>query len=1120
MSFTHLQVRSGNSLFNSTITTDKLVKHAKQKQFDAIALTDEHVLYGTVPFYKACLKEGIKPIIGMIVYTKDDSDHGASIVLLAKNNTGYRQLRLLSTYLQENRLPHIHPEELAVYLEGLIGVLLPAGSPLEERLLSDTHENVDAYVARWRSLFTEGDFYIGITDHGQDTERKMQTSLKAYQETYKTSVVAMCDVRYLEPSDDVAYDCLQAMKKGVHWKEQAASPSWSGRHLRTSTEMDDVFASFWPEVLHESENIRDKCDVTLSFDQHLLPHYPVPAAMNAHSYLEKICWKNIEKRYTDVTEEVASRLRYELDVIQSMAYSDYFLIVWDFIMYAKQQNISVGPGRGSSASSIVAYVLGITDVDPMKYQLLFERFLNPERVTMPDIDVDFSDTRRDEVIQYVQQKYGRRHVAQIITFGTYQARSLVRDLIKTMGIDEREANFLLKHIPQQEDRSIAQLVQASSELKNYIETSDSLKTLFTIAHKLEGLPKNVSTHAAGVVICDDPLVEHVPLEAGSNNIPITQYPMNDLETIGLLKMDFLGLRNLTLLEHIQASIRHEEGKVISLNAIPEGDVKTFTLLQKGKTNGVFQLESKGMKNVLTRLKPTRFDDIVAVNALYRPGPMNFIPVYIERKKAVKQTTYPHPDLEPILKNTYGVLVYQEQIMLIAHEIAGFRFGEADILRRAVSKKNYDMMENEKKNFIKGCLENGYSKQVAEEIFAWIVKFSNYGFPRSHAVAYSKIAYQLSFLKAHYPASFYSELLSRTANDWEKLRAYMHEIKSLHIAVYAPSINESFGKYTVEKGAIRMGFLAIKGIGYQVVSAIVQERKNGSFKSLFDFCLRMSPKILNRKMMELLIMAGTFDKHHSNRASLLASLDQAMEQGELFREFYGQPDLFQDKIALETRYTDIEDFGQMRRLADEKELFGFYISSHPLADYRRDLKQNGYICMDESPQKVGKQNIKSAAVIQAMKVIRTKRGDPMAFITLSDETDEMEAVIFPDLYRKVNRFLEEETIIMITGKIEARNNGLQWLLSDIQLFSDQSLPEKRSRQAERLFIRYPKKEHAQNLQVIKTIAGAYPGKTPIIIYHQEVKETYQLHSSYSMSANENCLRELKKTFGEANVALDE
>lgn len=1117
MSFTHLQVRSGYSFLNSTITIDKLIKYAIKLRVDALALTDEHVMYGTIPFYKACMKAGIKPIIGMILHTKDIYDRPASLILLSKDNTGYKQLLSLSTYIQENDLDYLSKEELVDFQAGLIGILLPLDSPLQEMLISDTYENVEDYVKSWKHLFNEGDFYIGVTDHGQDIERKIYPSLKAYHQTYQTPVVAVSDVRYLESSDDIAYDCLQALKKGIHWKKETIHPERKQRHLRPVPEMNDLFSD-WPEVLHETEVIRNKCSVTLDFDQQLLPRYPVPDGYQAHAYLEKICWENASFRYTEVTEDVSSRLKYELAVIQSMQYSDYFLIVWDFIKYAKQRRILVGPGRGSSAGSIVAYVLGITDVDPLRYDLLFERFLNPERTTMPDIDVDFSDHRRDEVIQYVQEKYGRAHVAQITTFGTFQVRSLLRELMKTLGIDEQDVHYILKQIPQQSSEPVAQVVRSSTELKKYVQRSEQLKTLFSIANKLEGLPRNVSTHAAGVVICDDPLVNHVPLASGSNGIHVTQYPMNDLEAIGLLKMDFLGLRNLTILEHIQTSIKKSTGKAIALQDIPQDDQDTYALLQTGKTNGIFQLESNGMKNVLKRLKPSRFDDIVAVNALYRPGPMDYISVYIDRKQKRQEVTYPHPDLEPILRNTYGVLIYQEQIMLIASQIAGFRLGEADLLRRAVSKKKHGLMEEQQAAFINGCMQNGYDRRVAEEIFAWIVKFSNYGFPRSHAVAYSKIAYQLAYFKAHFPADFYCELLSSLWNQQEKIRSYVQEIKSLQISLYPPSINHSFGKYTVEGDAVRMGLLSIKGVGHQVISAIISERKKGVFKSLFDFCLRVPKNLVNRKTMELLILAGAFDILYDNRASLLASLDQAMEQGELFREFNDQPQLFQDKISLEDSYMDIDDFSKMKRLADEKELFGFYISTHPLVDYRKQLSRRGYINLNESMREIGKRQKQSVVVVQSIKTIRTKRGDPMAFLTISDETSEMEAVVFPDLYREVHRFLEEEMMIEITGKIESRNNTPQWILAKIEPSTGDSFQKEGQDTDKRLFIRYPKNEHHIKIQVIQSIAKSYPGNIPIIVYHEEVKETYQLHESYNVSADEDCLFALRKRFGEKNVIL--
>ncbi|PAV30392.1 DNA polymerase III subunit alpha [Virgibacillus profundi] len=1115
MSYTHLQVRSGYSLMNSTITIEKLVKQANLLEFDSLALTDEHVLYGVIPFYYACISHGIKPIIGMTVTVENDDQDTEHCILLAKNNTGYKELGIISTNINQQQKKKINIEELKPYTENLI-CILPTGNhtKLQNLFETETHDLVKKYVNTWKNVFSAGEFYLGIQDHGLNREQNIHQSLKAFHETFEIPVTAISDVRYLNENDDSAYDCLQAMKNGNPWPMRITDPEVKQRHLRTCREMEEVF-HFWPEVLYETEVIKDKCNVTFDFNQRMLPSFPVPENLEAHTYLENMCQENLYKKYDMVTDEIADRLTYELNTIKSMQFSDYFLIVADFIAYAKNNDILVGPGRGSSAGSIVAYLLGITDVDPIKYNLLFERFLNPERLTMPDIDVDFSDARRDEIIDYVKTKYGEEHVAQIITFGTFAARSLLRELIKTMEIDQQDADFILKQIPLSTKESIVQLVKESEELKQFIKQSNKLRALFSIAAKLEGIPRHISTHAAGIVISENPLIEHVPLTRGANDTSLTQFTMNDLEAIGLLKVDLLGLRNLTLLERIIQSIKFSGDRNMTLHTIPENDSQTFELLKKGQTNGVFQLESRGMKQVLTRLKPSTFEDIVAVNALYRPGPMDFIQTYIDRKYKREKVTYPHPDLKPILEKTYGVLVYQEQIMQIANRIAGFSLGKADILRRAVSKKKQDVMDEQKQAFLNGCMENGYSREVAEEIFSWIVKFSNYGFPRSHAVAYSKISYQLSYLKAHYPASFFAELLSSVANQQDKVQAYIKEIKDLNLSIAAPSINKSFGKYSVEQNTIRMGLLTIKGIGNQVVQEIIRVRKEGKFKNLFDFCLRVSLKVVNRKIIELLIMAGAFDETYSNRASLLASIDQAMEQGELFREFHDQPTIFQEKIELEASYVEIEDFSQVKKLADEKELLGIYVSSHPLTAYRKNLRDNGFVSMKNAENLIGNKNIKTAAIIQNHKKIRTKRGDPMAFITIGDETGDTEAVVFPELYRESSRWLEEEMMVMGTGKIESRNNRIQWLLAELRPFDENELI---STQLQRLFIQITEQDSENALIKIKNIAQMNPGSTPIIIHHEKQKKTYQLSNEFFINPNFNCLQALRNYFGKDNVVL--
>lgn len=1116
MSFTHLQVRSGYSIMNSTITISKLAEKIDELQMDAVALTDKHVLYGTIQFYKACLAKGIKPIIGMTVRVEIAEDDLATCILLAKTNLGYKHLTKISTHIRLGDMDCIEKSDLEPYTGDLICILPAMHGKLETLLVNETHDSVRAYLDSEWGMIAADDFYIGVQDHGLETERRVNTSLKSLQKLYGTFVTAINDVRYLNENDDIAYDCLLAMKNGRGWVPGNTDSTIKQHHFRSTAEMQQIFGDDWPEVLESTDEIKKKCNVSFDFENKTIPKYPIPDDRDAQTYLLDMCRANLQHKYNEVTDEIKERLTYELNVIQSMGFSDYFLIVWDFIAYAKENHILVGPGRGSAAGSLVAYVLGITEVDPVRYDLLFERFLNPERITMPDIDVDFSDHRRDEVITYVREKYGEEYVAQIITFGTFAARSLIRELIKTIGIDQQEADFILKKIPSQAKKTIVELVKESEDLQEYIKQSHKLKALFKVAAKLEGLPRHISTHAAGIVISDKPLVEDVPLTVGANQTNLTQFSMNDLEAIGLLKMDFLGLRNLTLLERIIKTIAYQTRQTIRFEDIPDDDSTTYELLQKAKTNGIFQLESQGMKRVLNNLKPTAFEDIVAVNALYRPGPMEHIPQYIDRKHGREQVTFPHPDLESILGETYGVLVYQEQIMQIAHKIAGFTLGEADILRRAVSKKQQNMMDELKEKFIAGCLDNNYNLNVAQEIFQWIVQFSNYGFNKSHAVAYSKISYQLAYLKAHFPKSFFAELLSSASNQQDKLHLYLTELKEMEIPLLPPSINRSFGKYSVDSDAIRMGLLSIKGIGNNVVKEIIQARKEGPFKSLFDLCLRVSLKVITRPVLETIIMAGVFDEIYDNRASLLASIDRALEQGELFKEFTDQSSLFQDGLDLEASYIEMEDFTLMKKLSDEKELLGIYISSHPLKNYRDILGANGYVSLETAQNMAGKRNVKSAGIIQSIKVIRTKRGESMAFINVADETGEMEGVIFPDVYREVNPWLAEEKIITFSGKIESRNNKVQWLMSKLEIFQKEVWE---TDQSQRLFIKLTDRNSEDALLGIKQIAARHKGNTPIIVYHQLTKQTYKLSMEYLIDPSDSCLKLFRNHFGNENVVLD-
>ncbi|MBM7554978.1 DNA polymerase III subunit alpha [Thalassobacillus pellis] len=1113
MAYTHLQVKSGYSLMSSTIQINKLVTAARSGGYDSIALTDEGVMHGAIEFYQTCKKEGIKPIIGMTMPISWEG-HETRVVLLAENFTGYQQLLSLSTQLHMNTKATMDLEELENYTAGLLAIVPAAESPLAHWLEGGNREkDVNSFLEAWKSIFKPENFYLGVQDHNREIERKLHSTIKKLAEDTNTNATAVNDVRYIYKEDHQAFDCLTSMRDGERWTPARNDSAYQNRHLKTQDEMEALFGDWWPEVLEASRTIASRCSVEIPLHERKIPRYPVESKESSSAYLRGICEQALNDMERNDYSVAKQRLDYELNIITSMEFSDYFLIVWDFISFAKKQGIMVGPGRGSAAGSFVAYLLGITAVDPLSYDLLFERFLNPERISMPDIDIDFSDHRRDEVIRYVHEKYGPGHVAQIVTFGTFAARSLLRELFKTIGIDQQDASFILKEFSSAGSGSIIEVVKQSEELAMYVRQSSKLKLLFQIAAKLEGLPRHTSTHAAGVIISDEPLTEHVALLEGHEGVPLTQYAMGDLETIGLLKMDFLGLRNLTLLERIETNIKKYEDSSFTLGRIPLDDQKTFHTLREGRTNGIFQLESQGMRNVLQQLKPNHFEDVVAVNALYRPGPMEYIPLFIARKHGKKTVEYPHSDIQPILEKTFGVLVYQEQIMQVANRIAGFSLGEADILRRAVSKKKKDVLEQQRKAFVNGCKESGYDASVGEEIYQWIVKFSNYGFNRSHAVAYSMISYQLAYLKTHYPACFLSELMNSQAGNQDKLTAYIREARDFGINILPPSVNESFAVFRVTKQAIRMGLLPIKGVGYQAIQAIIDGRRNSNYKNLFDFCLKVSLKAVNRSVIESLILAGAFDETYDNRARLLASIDHAMEQGELFKEFEDQPSFFQNDLTLDINYIETEPFSRLKQLALEKEVLGIYLSSHPLEDYRAKLRKNGFIPFSKMTGLKQKKRLKACGVVEHIKQIRTKRGDPMAFMTVSDEQEETETVIFPELYRKVKPWLSEEMIICFEGNVEERNDKMQWLLSNIWPFSEENLSGTEER---KLFIKISAQEENDALNVIRQIADYFPGNTPVIVHHAEKRRTYQLASEYYVNLSHDCLTALYDYFGKDSV----
>ncbi|MEC1262805.1 DNA polymerase III subunit alpha [Bacillus swezeyi] len=1113
MPFVHLQVHSGYSLLNSAASVEDLTAKAEELGYSALALTDDEVMYGAVEFYKACKKRGIKPIIGLTaaVLTDEKEQIAYPLVLLAKTNKGYKNLLKISSVLQSKSKTGIKEKWLKSYHEDIIALTTGETSYVEALLKEGLLEEAQEAALRYKSIFGEDSFYLSYQPYKADpllSKRILELSA-----TTGIPVAASGDVRYIDKEDVTAYTCLKAIKAGEKHDGDLQAEGDQNLDLKPPAEMLDIYRDH-PDALENTVKIAGQCCVDLSLGQTRLPKYPAPAGRNADDYLAELCFAGLSKRFADPPHEYVSRLEYELSVIKDMAFSDYFLIVWDFMKFAHENGIITGPGRGSAAGSLVAYALFITDVDPIKHKLLFERFLNPERISMPDIDIDFPDVRRDEVIQYVKDKYGALHVAQIITFGTLAAKAALRDVGRVMGISPKEADQLAKLIPSKPGVTLKEARELSSELAKRLNESKRLQEIFKTAQKIEGLPRHTSIHAAGVVLSEEPLTNIIPIQEGHDGVYLTQYSMGYLEDLGLLKMDFLGLRNLTLIESIKSMIEKKERITIDFSEISYEDDQTFQLLSKGDTTGIFQLESAGMRNVLKKLKPTSLEDIVAVNALYRPGPMENIPLYIERKHGQAPVHYPHEDLAEILKDTYGVIVYQEQIMMIASQMAGFRLGEADLLRRAVGKKNKEILDTERNHFINGCLKKGYSAKSANEVYDLIVKFANYGFNRSHAVAYSMIGYQLAYLKAHFPLYFMCGLLTSAIGNEEKLAQYIYEAKGKGLDILGPSVNKSGYPFAVENGALRYSLRAVKGVGISAVKEIYRARKEKPFADLFDFCVRTSVKSVNRKTIEALIFSGAMDEFGENRATLLASIDIALEHAELFAGDHDQLGFFLDEaMTIKPKYAETEEMPLVDLLAREKETLGIYFSNHPLSVHRTGLNQAGALPII---QLLGSSQKKAAlgALLTKMKTIRTKAGQTMAFLELSDESGEMEAVVFPEQLRQFSPILKEGASIFAEGRLETRNEKRQLIVTAASLL--ESLHTKKQPS---VYIKVEENQHTQEmLEKISSLLLENKGETPVCIYYEKKKQTMKLPDAYNIKADHAVLYRLKSVVGEKNVVL--
>lgn len=1074
--FVHLHVHSEYSLLDGAARIRDLAARAAELGMDALALTDHGVMYGAIPFYKACREHGIRPIIGCEVYTTAGSryDKGTRkenpiyhLILLAKNETGYRNLMKLVTigHLEGMHYkPRIDMDALASHAEGLICLSSCLGGEVPQHLLHGRSDEARAAAQRHQAIFGD-DYYIELQDHGLLEQRKVMPELIGLARELGIKLVATNDAHYLQPEDAAMQDVLICIGTGKTVDDEDRLKMASDQlYLKSGDEMAALFRHV-PEAIANSLEIADKCQLELTLGRAALPTFrPVPEGMTSADYLAELCSSGLDERYEGMPSATAKeRLRYELAVIERMGFSDYFLIVWDFIRFSHQHGIRTGPGRGSAAGSLVSYVLHITDVDPLKHKLLFERFLNPERISMPDIDIDFNDERRDEVIAYVSAKYGEEHVAQIITFGTMAAKAAVRDVGRAMNVPYGEVDRAAKLIPNQLGITLEAALRTSTELRDACAKQPRTDALLKMAMKVEGMPRHASTHAAGVVISQEPLTHYVPLQAGTERTALTQYSMENLEAVGLLKMDFLGLRTLSIVERTLQWVRELYGRDIDFRNVNDDDPLTYAMLSRGETTGIFQLESTGVRRVLKEMKPSAFEDIISVIALYRPGPMEFIPKYIQGKHGLTEVSYPHPSLEPILSDTYGIIVYQEQIMQIASSMAGFSLGESDLLRRAVSKKKREILDEEREHFVAGSLKQGYSADDANRVYDMIVRFADYGFNRAHAAAYGVLAFQTAYLKAHYPVPFMASMLASVTGNQRKTAEYVDECRRMGIAVLPPDVNESGVTFTPVKrqagedtdiegaegtsqatgaglesgesdGAIRFGLAAVKNVGTQAIESIMKERAERPYDSLADLCRRVDLRVVNKRVMESLVMSGATDSLPGHRAQLLGALDEIVEAAAKWRKDREELQLdlfgFEEVINWEVELPEVRPYTTGQKLELERELLGLYLSGHPIDAAEESLEPHGVDrLVDLAEQPDGTLAVLPVMVV-SMKPMMTRKGQAMAFLEVEDRIMRVEAVAFPAFWKRHAEKLEKGGIVLALAAVQHQDDDFKLLLEDV------------------------------------------------------------------------------------------
>jgi len=1038
--FTHLHVHSHFSLLDGLPKIDQLLDYVKELGMDAVALTDHGNIYGAVEFYKKARERGIKPIIGCEMYQSLEKmtdkrpnvdDRRYHLVLLVKDKKGYKNLVKLLTLAHLEGFyykPRIDEELLAKHSEGLICLSACQAGKIPFLILAKKMAEAEKTALLYQEIFGQGNFYLELQHHPHSPQQKaVNEGLISIAKKHNLPLVATNDIHYLKPDDADAQDILMLINTGADPNDpERLTLKTDDFSMRTPEQMRNDFKEV-PEAIENTQKIKELCNFQFELGKVKLPTFATPKGNTPNEYLEELCQQGLEPRYgKNPGKEVLERLKYELSVIKQTGFASYFLIVQDFVNWAKQNRIVVGPGRGSVGGSIVAYVLNITNVDPLKYNLLFERFLNPDRISMPDIDLDFTDRRRDEVIQYVAQKYGRDKVAQIITFGTMAARAVVRDVGRAMSYAYSYCDRIAKMIPF--GMTLDETMKKISEFRALYETDEQARKLIDAAKKLEGVARHASTHACGVVISDTPLDEIVPLQhpTQDDEAIVTQYEMHSIEDMGLLKMDFLGLKNLTIIEDTLSRIYAVQGINVDIQNLPENDKKTYSILQKGETVGVFQLESAMMQHYLKQLKPSEFEDIIAMVALYRPGPMQLIPDYIARKQKKQPISYIHPKLEPILKNTQGIAIYQEQIMKIAQEMAGFTLAEADVLRKAIGKKIKKLLMGQKEKFIEGMKKNNIPEQVALQIWYWIEPFASYSFNRSHAAAYATLAYQTAYLKAHFPAEFMAALLTSERNDVERISVLITECRKMGLEVLPPDINESFIFFSVvpKKNQVRFGLSAIKNVGSNVVEIIVEERKaKGHYASIDDFISRVSSKDLNKKSFESLIKAGVFDKM-AERNQLLQNVERLLEFSRETQKtkVNGQNGLF-DGLQYNSKMSlaAAPPANEKEKLAWEKELLGLFVSSHPLNEFRKILEKK-VTPISSLPDHISRRNVRVriGGMISGIKKIITRSGKPMLFVNLEDLKGRIEIVVFPSAIERNPTIFQENKIVMIEGRLDSKD----------------------------------------------------------------------------------------------------